>query len=86
MELDPALAGVVFFSSMGIDALAAYYTRATANGEAGRATTASVAMALLGWINIAAFMGNQAYAIPEIVGGAIGTYVIVRAGRSSIRP
>jgi hypothetical protein len=77
-EIDPFVAGVVFFSSLSLDALSAYFVRVTARGEAARASLVSAGIATLGYINLAAFIGNPVYALPEIMGGIAGTYLVVK--------
>lgn len=84
-ELEPALAGGVFVSSMAIDALGAYYVRSTARGEAFRASIASAGIAVLGYVNLAAFLDNWKYAGFEIAGGVIGTYVVVKFDKMATR-
>ncbi len=85
-ELDPLVAGAVFVSSFAIDGLAAYYTKAVAESRAGRATGAGLLIGILGYINLAAFIGNPAYAVPELAGGMVGTYLVVRFDRQRVRP
>jgi hypothetical protein len=84
-ELDMGLVGVVFIASFLVDALGAYYVRTAARGEAFKATAASILIAALGYISLAAFIGNPAYAAPEILGGALGTFLVVKSeGRQKV--
>ncbi len=85
-ELDPLLAGAVFASSLALDAFSAYFVRVTARGEAGRASIVSAGIAVLGYVNLAAFIGNPVYAVPEIAGGIVGTYLVVKFDRQRTRP
>jgi hypothetical protein len=86
VEFDIPIATAVFFSSMAIDGLGAYYTKKVAEGEAGKATGAGLLIGILGYVNLAAFLGDPKMMVPELAGGAIGTYFVVKAGRTPVRP
>ena len=84
-EFELPVACLVFASSLTLDALSAYFVRVTARGEATRASLVSVGIAVLGYINLAAFIGNPLYAVPEIAGGMIGTYAVIKFDRQRTR-
>ncbi len=77
-ELDPLVALAVFGSSFGVDALGAYYIRATARGEAFKAAITSAALIVLSSIAFFAFVSNPLYGGAEALGAALGTYTIVK--------
>ncbi len=82
------MALAVFGSSFGVDALGAYYIRATARGEAAKAAVTSAALIVLSSIAFFAFVNNPLYGGAEALGAGLGTYCIVKwdSRRISVEP